>query len=173
VAQRLFAEYPELHDCDTSSCALSAFKSGKIASMLGAEGLHQAGSAIAVIRQFFQLGVRYITLTHNSNKPFAAAASTVTETGQDGGLTEFGRAAVEEMNRLGMMVDLSHVSHKTMSDVLDIAKSPVIFSHTACYKLARNYRNVPDGVLSRLGGKGGVAMVFSVSRFLNAVERPV
>jgi membrane dipeptidase len=138
--------------------------------MLGAEGLHQAGSAIGVIRQFFQLGVRYITITHNCDNPFATAASTVTETGQDAGLTTFGRAAVEEMNRLGMMVDLSHASHKTMRDVLDMAKSPIIFSHTACYELARNYRNVPDDVLSRLRGNGGVAMIFFVSRFLNAVE---
>lgn len=136
--------------------------------MLGAEGLHQAGSAIGVIRQFFDLGVRYITLTHNCDNPFATAASTVTATGKDGGLTDFGKAAVSEMNRLGMMVDLSHVSHKTMRDVLDMTQSPVMFSHSACYALAKNYRNVPDGVLERLRDNGGVIMVFFVKRFLDA-----
>jgi membrane dipeptidase len=138
--------------------------------MLGAEGLHQAGSAIAVIRQFFTLGIRYITLTHNCDNPFATAASTVTATGKDAGLTKFGEAAVEEMNRLGMMIDLSHVSHKTMRDVLDITKSPVIFSHTGCYALARNYRNAPDDVLERLKGNGGVAMIYFVGGFLNVGE---
>ncbi|KAF8858685.1 dipeptidyl aminopeptidase [Acephala macrosclerotiorum] len=171
VAKRFIAEYPELHYCESSSCAISAFKAGSIASMLGAEGLHQVGSAIGVIRQFFDLGVRYITLTHNCDNPFATAASTVTATGKDGGLTEFGQAAVVEMNRLGMMVDLSHVSHKTMRDVLDITKSPVMFSHSACYALARNYRNVPDDVLERLRENGGVIMVFFVKRFLNS-EHP-
>ncbi|KAI9737836.1 MAG: hypothetical protein M1834_009205 [Cirrosporium novae-zelandiae] len=168
VAKRIFNEYPELHYCETSSCAHKAFKSGRIASMLGAEGLHQAGSAIAVIRQFWDLGVRYITFTHNCDNPFATAASTVTETGKDGGLTEFGRAAVQEMNRLGMMVDLSHVSHRTMRDVLDITTSPVIFSHTGCYSIVNNYRNAPDDVIVRLKENGGVMMVYFVNRFIKA-----
>lgn len=135
--------------------------------MLGAEGLHQAGSALASIRQFFLLGVRYITLTHNCNNPFATAASSVTSTGYDGGLTAIGKAAVQEMNRLGMMVDLSHVSHGTMRDVLAIARSPVIFSHSACYELAKNYRNVPDDVLRGLRVNGGVIMIMFVKRFLD------
>lgn len=88
--------------------------------MLGVEGLHQAGSSIAVIRQFYDLGVRYITLTHNCDNPFSTAASTVTMTGKDGGLTDFGKAGVKEMNRLGMMIDLSHVSHRRMRKVLEI-----------------------------------------------------
>lgn len=138
--------------------------------MLGAEGLHQAGSALASIRQFFSLGVRYITLTHNCDNAFATAASTVTATDQDNGLTEFGYSAVKEMNRLGMMVDLSHVSHKTMRDVLSVARSPVMFSHSACYELARNYRNVPDDVLVGLKSNGGVVMVMFVKRFLDLVH---
>lgn len=137
--------------------------------MLGAEGLHQAGSALASIRQFFLLGVRYITLTHNCDNAFATAASTVTAGGKDNGLTGFGYAAVKEMNRLGMMVDLSHVSHGTMRDVLRVTRSPVMFSHSACYALARNYRNVPDDVLRGLKENGGVVMVMFVKRFLNAV----
>lgn len=136
--------------------------------MLGAEGLHQAGSALASIRQFFLLGVRYITLTHNCDNPFATAASTVTATGRDGGLSAIGNAAIREMNRLGMMVDLSHVSHDTMRDVLAIARSPVMFSHSACFELAKNYRNVPDDVLRRLKVNGGVVMVMFVKRFLDA-----
>lgn len=138
--------------------------------MLGAEGLHQAGSALASIRQFFNLGVRYSTITHNCDNPFATAASTVTAGGEDLGLTHFGHAAIREMNRLGMLVDLSHVSHKTMRDVLKIARSPVIFSHSACYALAKNYRNVPDDVLEGLKENGGVVMVMFVKRFLNAID---
>lgn len=171
VARRLVAETPEFEFCDTSSCAQKAFKRGKIASMLGAEGLHQTGSSIAVIRQLYDLGVRYITVTHNCDNPYATAASTVTETGKDGGLTEFGAAAIREMNRLGMMVDLSHVSHQTMRDVLDITQAPVIFSHTTCYELAKIYRNAPDDVIARLAENGGVLMVMFVSSFLN-IENP-
>ncbi|TVY81206.1 putative dipeptidase [Lachnellula suecica] len=171
VAKRLFALHSNnLTYCTTSSCAISSFKSGQIASVLGAEGLHQAGSALASIRQFYLLGVRYITLTHNCDNAFATAASTVTATGQDSGLTEFGYAAVKEMNRLGMMVDLSHVSHDSMRDVLRVARSPVIFSHSACYALASNYRNVPDDVLRGLKKNGGVVMVMFVKRFLNVVD---
>jgi len=170
VAHRLFEEYPDLHYCDNSACAMTAFKAGQIASMLGAEGMHQVGSAIAVIRQFFSLGVRYITLTHNCDNPFATAASTVTSTGLDPGLSSIGRSAIAEMNRLGMMIDLSHVSHNTMRNVLDITKSPVMFSHSSCYSLAENYRNVPDDVLLRLRQNGGVVMVMFVKRFLDARE---
>lgn len=170
VARRFISEYDEFQYCDTSACVISAFKSGKIASMLGAEGLHQSGSSIAVIRQLFDLGVRYITITHNCDNPFATAASTVTATGLDAGLTEFGAAGIREMNRLGMMVDLSHTSHKTMRQVLDITESPVIFSHSTCYGLAKNYRNAPDDVIERLKDNGGVLMVMFVKRFLNAQD---
>jgi membrane dipeptidase len=169
VTKRFIAEYPELHYCESSSCAISAFKDGSIASMLGAEGLHQVGSSIGVIRQFFDLGVRYITLTHNCDNPFATAASTITATEKDGGLSEIGKSAVLEMNRLGMMIDLSHVSHKTMRDVLDITKSPVMFSHSACYAMANNYRNVPDDVLARLRDNGGVIMVFFVKHLMLSI----
>lgn len=167
VARRLIAETPEFEFCDTSSCARKAFKRGKIPSMLGAEGLHQTGSSIAVIRQLYDLGVRYITVTHNCDNPYATAASTVTKTGEDGGLTKFGASAIKEMNRLGMLVDLAHVSHQTMRDVLDITQAPVIFSHTTCYELAKTYRNAPDDVIARLTENGGVLMVMFVSQFLD------
>ncbi len=172
MSKRLFEHHStNLTYCTTSSCALSAFKSGRIGSMLGAEGMHQTGSALASIRQFFLLGVRYITLTHNCDNAYATAASTVTAGGEDTGLKAFGYSAIKEMNRLGMMVDLSHVSHNTMRDVLRVARSPVMFSHSSCYTLARNYRNVPDDVLRGLRTNGGVVMVMFVKRFLDA-EHP-
>lgn len=171
VARRFIAETHELQFCDTTSCARKAFKRGKVPSMLGAEGLHQTGSSIAVIRQLYDLGVRYITVTHNCDNPYATAASTVTETGKDGGLTVFGAAAIKEMNRLGMMVDLAHASHQTMRDVLEVTQAPVIFSHTTCYELAKTYRNAPDDVIARLKLNGGVLMVMFVRTFLN-IEDP-
>ncbi|KKY18161.1 putative dipeptidase 1 [Phaeomoniella chlamydospora] len=171
VAKRFISEHDDFHYCETSTCAVKAFRAGKVPSMLGAEGMHQTGSSIAVIRQLWDLGVRYITITHNCDNPYATAASTVTETGKDGGLTDFGAAAIREMNRLGMMVDLAHVSHRSMRDILDIARSPVIFSHSSCYALAQNYRNSPDDVLAMLKSNGGVIMVMFVKRFLNA-ENP-
>ncbi|KAK2008589.1 putative dipeptidase [Colletotrichum eremochloae] len=171
VTRRFIEMIDELEFCDTSACVSAAFSSGKIASMLGAEGLHQVGSSIAVIRQLFDLGVRYITITHNCDNPFATAASTVTAGGEDLGLSEFGVAGIREMNRLGMMVDLSHTSHGTMHQVLDTTQSPVIFSHSTCFELARTYRNTPDDVLVRLRQNGGVLMVMFVKRFLNA-ENP-
>jgi membrane dipeptidase len=134
--------------------------------MLGAEGLHQIGSSIAVIRQLYELGVRYITVTHNCDNAFATAASTVTETGKDSGLSDFGHAAIREMNRLGMMVDLSHTSHRTMRDVLAITRTPVIFSHSGCYSIGKSMRNVPDDVLRMLSDNGGVIMIFFAKKFV-------
>ena len=168
VTRRFISEVEEFQYCDTSACVTSAFKSGKVASMLGAEGLHQTGSSIAVLRQLYDLGVRYITITHNCDNPYATAASTVTATGEDAGLTEFGAAGIREMNRLGMMIDLAHTSHRAMRQILDITTSPVIFSHSSCYGLAANYRNAPDDVIARLKDNGGVLMVMFVKRFLNA-----
>ncbi|KAJ5429509.1 Peptidase M19 renal dipeptidase [Penicillium cf. griseofulvum] len=172
VAKRLVAEYSELQYCETAACARQAFKSKKISSMLGAEGLHQIGSSIAVIRQMYELGVRYITLTHNCDNAFATAATTVTETGKDNGLSDFGRAAIHEMNRLGMMIDLSHTSHRTMRDAIAVARAPVIFSHSACYALAKSLRNTPDDVLRMLQQNGGVIMIFFANKFIRP-DNPV
>ena len=170
VTRRFISEIDEFQYCQDSKCIMSSFKAGKVAAMLGAEGLHQTGSSIAVLRQLFNLGVRYITITHNCDNPYATAASTVTAGGVDEGLTKFGAAGIREMNRLGMMVDLAHTSHNTMRQVLDITASPVIFSHSTCYALAANYRNAPDDVIARLKENGGVLMVMFVKRFLNAVD---
>ena len=138
VTKLLIAEQPELQYCETVSCAKKAFEAGRIWSMLGAEGLHQIGNSIAVIRQLFDLGVRYITITHNCDSAFATAASTVTGTGEDAGSSHFGAEGIKEMNRLGMLVDIAHISHQSMRQILGITKSPVIFSHTTCLLWLRN-----------------------------------
>lgn len=141
--------------------------------MIGIEGGHQVGSSIATIRQMYDLGARYMTLTHNCDNAFATAASTVAADakGHDGGLTTLGRKAVGEMNRLGMMVDLSHVSHQTMRDVLSVARAPVIFSHSGAYGISAHLRNVPDDVLRLLKQNGGIVMVVFLKEFLN-VKNP-
>lgn len=167
TAHRLFAQYPDVFKyCDNSACARKASRRGQIASMLGAEGLHQVGNSIAVIRKFFDLGMRYITLTHNCDNVFATAWSTVAAGKPDLGLTTLGKEAVLEMNRLGMLVDISHVSHRTMRDVLEITQSPVIFSHTLAYSLAPFFRNAPDDVLRATAKNRGIVMVTFVERFL-------
>ncbi|KAI0017011.1 dipeptidyl aminopeptidase [Xylariomycetidae sp. FL0641] len=177
VARRMIAAVEGLAWCATSTCAQAVFGAhagAVIPSMLGAEGLHQAGGSVAVLRQLHALGVRYVTLTHNCDNAFATAASTVTAAGggadADPGLTPLGRAAVREMNRLGLMVDLAHASHASMRQVLDLARAPVLFSHAACHGLAADYRNAPDDVVARLRGNGGVLMVMFVKRFLNATH---
>lgn len=171
VTKRMIDHYDDLHYCEEADCVMKAFKKGKLPSMLGAEGLHQAGSSIAVIRQLFDAGIRYITFTHNCDNAFGTAASTFTATGEDAGITDFGAAAIREYNRLGMMVDLSHTSHVSMRQILNITKAPVMFSHSTCYGLAKNYRNAPDDVIAQLKTNGGVLMVMFVQRFLNA-ENP-
>lgn len=171
VTKRFIAEHPnDLQFCDTPTCVPSAFKAGRIASMLGIEGAHQVGSSIASIRQMFDLGVRYITLTHNCDNAFATAASTVAAGGEDHGLTQLGYAAVREMNRLGMMIDLSHVSHQTMRDVLSVSKAPVIFSHSGAYSIEKHLRNVPDDVLRAVKRNGGIVMAVFAGMFLNGKD---
>jgi membrane dipeptidase len=170
--KRLLSSYPEVFEMAyTSADLISAYKRGKIASMLGAEGLHQVDVSIAVIRQYFDLGVRYITLTHNCDNPFATAASSVTGGLPDKGLTKYGESAILEMNRLGMMVDLSHVSHKTMHDVLNVTKAPVIFSHSSAYTITKHLRNVQDDVLARLKELDGVVQVNFFPSFITQTDK--
>ncbi|OAA63470.1 Peptidase M19, renal dipeptidase [Niveomyces insectorum RCEF 264] len=168
VTRRFINEHPDdLQYCDTASCARRAFKAGRIASMIGIEGGHQVGNSIGSIRQVYNLGARYITLTHNCDNAFATSTSTVAAGGPDHGLLPLGHDAVAEMNRLGMMVDLSHVSHKTMRDVLGIARAPVIFSHSGAYSVEPHLRHVPDDVLRSVKQNGGIVMAVFVNRFLN------
>jgi len=131
------------------------------------KGAHQVGNSIAAIRQFYDLGVRYITTTHNCDNAFATSASTVAIGGEDRGLSPFGHEYVKEMNRLGMMIDLSHVSHQTMRDVLSVTRAPVIFSHSGAYAVQRHLRHVPDDVLRGVRNNGGIVMATFINRFLN------
>ena len=140
------------------------FGSGKIASMIGMEGGHSIDGSLATLRMFYRLGARYMTLTHSRNTPWADSA---TDEPLLGGLSEFGREVVREMNWLGMLVDLSHVSPETMHDALDTAVAPVIFSHSSARALCDHKRNVPDDVLKRLRANGGVVMVTFVPSFVS------
>jgi membrane dipeptidase len=157
VVHRMVDRYP-----DTFALALTAaeveraFKSGRIASLIGMEGGHSIDSSIATLRMMYALGARYMTLTHSRNTPWADSA---TDTPAYGGLTPFGEAIVHEMNRLGMLVDLSHVSADTMADAIRVSKAPVIFSHSSARALCNHPRNVPDDILRELPKNGGVVMV--------------
>jgi len=137
---------------------------GRIASLLGAEGGHAINNSLGVLRMLYQLGVRYMTLTHNSNVDWADSA---TDERVLGGLSDFGRDVVREMQHIGMLVDLSHVSPDTMRDALDVAVAPVIFSHSSAKAVCDCPRNVPDDVLARLPGNGGVCMVTFVPAFVS------
>jgi membrane dipeptidase len=143
---------------------VQAVGSGRIASLMGMEGGHQIDNSLAVLRMMYQLGVRYLTLTHNENVDWADSA---TDEPVLGGLSEFGREVVGELNRLGMFVDLSHVSTDVMRDALDETSAPVIFSHSSARAVCDNPRNVPDEILVRLRTNGGVCMVTFVPMFVS------
>ncbi|GMF04090.1 unnamed protein product [[Candida] boidinii] len=170
VIKRLVDEYSNQFEfVSNSKDALDSFlttKGKKISITLGVEGLHQCDLSLAVVRQYFDLGVRYITLTHNCDNPFATAASSIAAGKPDKGLTKYGASCIEEMNRLGMIVDLSHVSHKTMLDVLEITKAPVLFSHSSVYSLTNHERNVRDDVLQLVKKNGGVVCINFFPMFL-------
>ena len=139
--------------------------------MIGIEGAHQVGNSLGALRLLFETGARYVTLTHNCDNVFGTSWVSVDQTtGSDAGLTKFGQFFVQEMNRLGMMIDLSHVSPGTMRDVLLVAKAPVIFSHSGAYSVEAHGRNVPDDVLKSLKQNGGIVMVPAISVFMNAAH---
>lgn len=142
----------------------SAWAGGRIASLLGAEGGHSINCSLATLRMLHVLGVRYLTLTHNTNVPWADSA---TDDPVLGGLSTFGVEVVREMNRLGMLVDLSHVSADTMRDALRVSEVPVVFSHSSARAVCDSPRNAPDDVLESLRDNGGVCMVTFVPKFVN------
>ena len=142
----------------------AVFASGRIASLIGAEGGHSIGCSLAALRMLHVLGVRYLTLTHNDNVPWADSA---TDEPVCGGLSAFGVEVVREMNRIGMLVDLSHVSADTMRDALAVSEVPVMFSHSSARVVCDMTRNVPDDVLTTLSQKGGVCMVTFVPDFVS------
>ncbi|MEO1221773.1 MAG: dipeptidase, partial [Pseudomonadota bacterium] len=169
VMKRLIDKYPEqLAYAESTDEIENAMASGRLASIIGMEGGHSIGSSLAVLRQMYDLGARYMTLTHFQNTPWADSA---TDDPEHGGLSDFGKDVVREMNRLGMLVDLSHVSEETMMDALDIARAPVIFSHSGARAVNGHSRNVPDSVLLRLPENGGIVMVDAVPGYLNEERR--
>jgi len=165
LVHRLAAHYPnDLEIALTADDVVRIHADGKIASLIGVEGGHSINSSLAVLRMLYDLGARYMTLTHWENVPWADAATAAPE---HDGLTPFGKLVVKEMNRLGMLVDLSHVSAGVMHDVLDVTRAPVIFSHSDAFALNPYPRNVPDDVLRGMPENGGVVMVNFCSFFLS------
>lgn len=166
IAKQIFARYPDVfEEALTPEAAVQAFEAGRIASVMGMEGGHAIENSLGALRAFFELGARYMTLTHSANVDWADSCC---EPPEHGGLTEFGKEVVREMNRLGMLVDLSHVAPTTMHEALDVTEAPVIFSHSSARGVTDHPRNVPDDVLERLPDNGGVVMVTFVPAFINA-----
>jgi membrane dipeptidase len=164
VIHRMVERYPDTFEmADTVEDILRIRKQGKIASMIGVEGGHSIDNSLAVLRMLHALGVRYMTLTHSESLDWADSA---TDEAKCGGLSPFGEQVVLEMNRIGMLVDISHVSADCMRHVLRITKSPVIASHSSAYALAEHPRNVPDDVLKLMAKNGGVVMVNFYPGFL-------
>jgi membrane dipeptidase len=165
AGHQLVARYADqLAFARTADQVEAAWRNGRIASLLGAEGGHSINSSLATLRMLHVLGVRYLTLTHNSNVPWADSATDVPV---HGGLSRFGVEVVREMNRIGMLVDLSHVSADTMRQALTVTQVPVIFSHSSARAVCDSPRNVPDDVLATLPDNGGVCMVTFVPSFVN------
>ncbi|MFD0315409.1 dipeptidase [Streptomyces flavalbus] len=162
--RQLLDRYPrDLRPALTAADLEAARAEGRIASLMGAEGGHSIANSLATLRALYALGVRYMTLTHNDN---VAWADSATDAPAVGGLSAFGRTVVREMNREGMLVDLSHVAATTMRDALDTSTAPVIFSHSSARAVCDHPRNIPDDVLERLPANGGVAMVTFVPKFV-------
>ena len=157
VVHRMAERYPEAFVMAYTAADVERIhRSGKIACLIGMEGGHSIGNSLAVLRDAYVCGARYMTLTHWNDTDWADSA---TDRPHHDGLTNFGREVVREMNRLGMLVDLSHVSDKTMLDVLETSEAPVIFSHSSARALCNHVRNVPDEILRKVGAKGGIVMV--------------
>ena len=169
AAYSLIGRYADdLAPATTADEVEGAWREGRIACLMGAEGGHQIQESLAVLRLYHRVGIRYLTLTHNDN---VAWADSATDERVLGGLSDFGRDVVREMNRIGMLVDLSHVSHDVMRDALDIVTAPVMFSHSSAYAVCDHPRNVPDDVLARLAGNGGTCLVTFVPRFVSQAMR--
>lgn len=166
LARRMIARYPEALVLATRSSDIEkARRTRKVASFLGMEGGHVLENSLGALRAYYDLGARYLTLTHSVSLDWADAAGGVR---RHGGLTPFGREVVREMNRLGMLVDLSHVTPEVMRDALDTTEAPVIFSHSSARALVDHPRNVPDDILLRMKANGGVVMVTWVPGFVSA-----
>ena len=169
LVHELIRRYPDALELALTAADVERITAaGRLASLIGAEGGHSIGGSLGTLRALYALGVRYMTLTHNRNLPWADSA---TDEPALGGLSEFGREVVREMQRLGMLVDLSHVAPGTMADALDVAEGPVIFSHSSALAICDHPRNVPDEILARLAGNGGTCMVNFVPAFISQACR--
>jgi len=165
IADGFASRYPDVFGrATTADEAEAVFASGRIASLLGLEGGSMIASSLPILRTFFARGVRYMTLTHWKTTRWADAA---TDEPRHGGLTAFGHEVVREMNRLGMLVDLSHVSPATMAAALDVTEAPVVFSHSGAYAVNPHVRNVPDEILRRIPRNGGVVMAVFLGQFVS------
>lgn len=168
IARQFIAKYSGYFEMARDASDIERiFAGGKIASLLGIEGGHAIENSLGVLRTYYDLGGRYMTLTHGGTLDWADSA---TDEERHGGLTRFGEEVVREMNRMGMLVDLSHVSPGSMSDALNVAEAPVIFSHSSARALVDHPRNVPDSILRRLPDNGGVVMVTFVRSFVSNDE---
>ncbi|MBI2828038.1 MAG: membrane dipeptidase [Acidobacteria bacterium] len=164
IVHRMVRKYPNTFGLATTAADVErVFKAGRIASLIGMEGGHSIDNSLAALRMFHAAGARYLTLTHSTNVPWADSGTDMPKLG---GLSSFGEEVVREMNRLGMMVDLSHTSPETMQDVMRVSEAPVIFSHSDARALNDHGRNVPDEVLRLLPRNGGIVMVTFVPGFL-------
>jgi len=169
IALRMIRLYPnDLALAKSVADIEQAQRENKIASLIGIEGGHTIVDSLGVLRAYYDLGARYMTLTHYHTNNWADSA---TDEARHNGLTEFGKEVVREMNRLGMLVDISHVSAKTMHDVLDVTAAPVIFSHSSARALTAHMRNVPDDVLKRVAENGGIVMVTFIPDFVSEDRR--
>jgi membrane dipeptidase len=165
VVHRMIAAWPTRLELALNAADVERIqKAGRIASLIGMEGGHSIDSSLGTLRMMYRLGARYMTLTHSQNTPWADSA---TDTPAHDGLTDFGESVIREMNRLGMLVDLSHVSPATMADVLRVTTAPVIFSHSSAKAIANVPRNVPDDILRQVKTNGGVVMVTFVPGFIS------
>jgi membrane dipeptidase len=165
IVHRMTKQWPETFEMAYTAADVGrSFKAGRIGSLIGMEGGHSIDSSLATLRMMFALGARYMTLTHSANVPWADASPGPVVLG---GLSKFGEEVVREMNRLGMLVDLSHVHPETMADALRVAEAPVIFSHSSARAICNVHRNVPDDILRLVAKNGGVVMVTFVPGFIS------
>ncbi len=169
ASYRMIEKYPrDLMLATSTADILRAKREGKVGVLMGIEGGHAIENSLSALREFYRLGVRYMTLTHNNTNEWADACC---DEAKHNGLSDFGKEVVREMNRLGMFVDISHVSDKTMSDALDVSKAPVIASHSSARVFSNHKRNIPDELLKRIAQNGGVVMVNFYPAFLDEKVR--
>ncbi|KAK3108639.1 hypothetical protein FSP39_012298 [Pinctada imbricata] len=169
VIHKYVEKYPTTFDLVTTAAGIeNSFANGKIASLIGLEGGHMIGSTLGLLRMYYQLGCRYMTLTHSCDTPWAGNYKTdLADPPVTKGLSEFGKIVVKEMNRLGMIIDLSHTGIDTQKDALMTTQAPVIFSHSSAYTLCNHYRNVNDEILNMTRVNGGLVMVNFYTGYIN------